>query len=72
VVEVLPVRDEIRDALCGGKGPERALLGWMEAHEHGDWPRCDMLARQAELNQAALAGAANDAVVWVEQMLCCR
>ncbi|HEU5349985.1 MAG TPA: HDOD domain-containing protein [Terracidiphilus sp.] len=70
-VEVLPVRDEIRHALCGGKGPERTLLGWMEAHEHGDWPRCEMLARDAVLNEAVLARAAREAVVWVEQMMCC-
>ena len=72
-VEVLPVRDEIRNALCGGRGPERVLLGWMEAHENGDWPRCEMLAREAELNEAALARAAGEAVVWVEEMMsCCR
>jgi c-di-GMP-related signal transduction protein len=68
VVEALPLRDEIRDALCGAKRPERVLLEWMEAHEHGDWPRCDMLAREAEVNPMALASAAREAVVWAEQM----
>jgi c-di-GMP-related signal transduction protein len=68
VVEVLPLRDEIRDALSGGKRPERALLEWMEAQEHGDWPRCDMLARQGEVNPAELARVAREAVVWAEQL----
>jgi len=69
----LAVTPEIRDALMGTKNPERALLGWLESNEHGDWAGCDAAAEadglNQDLNQEQLVKIYVDAVAWAEAAL---
>ena len=65
----LPLRDEIRSALEGTSNPERALLLWLEAHEHGNWAACDAIAQAKGLNDDEVAVCYADAVAWAEEAL---
>jgi EAL and modified HD-GYP domain-containing signal transduction protein len=65
----LAVTPEIRDALMGSKNPERALLGWLECSEHGDWAGCVAAAEADSLNQQELVRIYVDAVAWAEAAL---
>jgi len=69
VAPSLPLDDEIRDALLGTRNPERALLGWLENCERGDWTGCDAAALADNLNQQELAKVYVDAVAWTESAL---
>jgi c-di-GMP phosphodiesterase len=65
----LPLREEICVALMGAPVPERALLEWLIAHEHGDWAACDALAAEHELSRAELIQDYEKAVFWAESAL---
>jgi c-di-GMP-related signal transduction protein len=67
----LPLREAICVALMGAPLPERQLLEWLMAHEHGDWVTCDALAHDSRLNPAELTRAYESAVVWAETILHC-
>lgn len=69
VAPTLPIDDKIREALLGTKNPERALLGWLENCERGDWTACDTDAEINKLNQQELAKVYVDAVAWTEAAL---
>ena len=65
----LAVSPEIRDALMGTRNRERALLGWLESCERGDWAGCDAAAKSGGLNQAAMVKGYIEAVAWAEAAL---
>jgi c-di-GMP phosphodiesterase len=65
----LPLREEICMALMGAPTPERSLLGWLIAHEHGDWAACDALAEEHGLSQVELIQDYEKAVFWAESAL---
>jgi EAL and modified HD-GYP domain-containing signal transduction protein len=65
----LPLREEICVALMGEDVPERRVLQWLVAHEHGDWVACDLIAGEHSLDQVALLRTYEDAVVWAEAAL---
>ncbi|HUA91832.1 MAG TPA: HDOD domain-containing protein [Terracidiphilus sp.] len=65
----LPLREAIRVALMGEAVPERRVLEWLIAHEHGNWAACDALAAEHKLDQDALLRTYEDAVVWAESAL---
>ena len=65
----LPLRKEIRLALEGVDGRERALLDWLESHEHGDWAASDVVAQTHGLNQEQMIECYAQAVVWAEDAL---
>jgi EAL and modified HD-GYP domain-containing signal transduction protein len=65
----LPLRHEIRLALEGVAGRERALLGWLEAHEHGEWAASDRVAQANGLDQEKMVECYGEAVVWAEDAL---
>jgi EAL and modified HD-GYP domain-containing signal transduction protein len=69
VASALPLNDKIREALLGTKNPERAMLGWLEYCERGDWAGCDAAAKIDNLNQQELAKIYVDAVAWTEAAL---
>jgi EAL and modified HD-GYP domain-containing signal transduction protein len=69
VAPALPLAQEIRDALLGKKNSERALLGWLESYERGDWTGCDAAAHDDELSQPALQKIYIEAVAWAEAAL---
>jgi c-di-GMP-related signal transduction protein len=65
----LPLRAEVRDALEGAATPERSLLAWLEFHERGDWPACDVIAQANSLNADHLICCYADAVAWARTTL---
>lgn len=65
----LAVTTEIRDALVGTKNPERALLGWLEQLESGNWAGCDAAALAEGLDQRKLVKDYVEAVAWAEAAL---
>ena len=65
----LPLRDEIRSALNGTFNAERALLGWLEANENGDWEACDAVIYEHGLDQDKMLACYAEAVVWAETAL---
>jgi c-di-GMP-related signal transduction protein len=68
----LPLRDEIRSALEGEPRCERFLLTWLEAHEQGDWTRCDAAAQSCPkntANSAQLAAQYASALLWAAAAL---
>ncbi len=69
MVQLLPLRDEIRKALDGKKVPERALLCWLEGHERGDWTACDMVVEMQGLNTSDLLLCYEEALQWAEGAL---
>jgi len=66
---LLPLRDEIRQALEGTQAPERALLSWLEGHEQGDWAACDTVVERHGLNPNDLLLCYEDALQWAEDAL---
>ncbi|MGD0347969.1 MAG: HDOD domain-containing protein [Terracidiphilus sp.] len=66
---LLPLRDEIRQALEGTQAPERALLSWLEGHEQGDWAACDTVVERRGLNPNDLLLCYEDALQWAEDAL---
>jgi EAL and modified HD-GYP domain-containing signal transduction protein len=65
----LPLRQDIRRALEGASGGERALLDWLEGHEHGDWAASDAVAQTNGLNQEQMIECYAEAVIWAEDAL---
>jgi c-di-GMP phosphodiesterase len=65
----LAVTPGIRDALMGTKNLERAMLGWLENCEHGDWAGCDAAAQADGLNQQELVKTYVESVAWAEAAL---
>jgi EAL and modified HD-GYP domain-containing signal transduction protein len=65
----LPLRAEIRDALEGTVNAERALLAWLEFHEHGDWAACDTIVAVNGLNVKKLVQSYGEAVDWAKATL---
>jgi len=51
------------------RNPERALLGWLEKCERGDWAGCDAAAKIDHLDQQELAKVYVEAVAWTELAL---
>ena len=66
---LLPLRDEIRQALEGNEVPERALLCWLEAHEQGNWAACDVVVEGQGLNPNDLLLCYGEALQWAEEAL---
>lgn len=69
VVRTLPLPDRILEALLGNKNTERAVLGWLESCERGDWAACDAAAQADGLDQRELARVYVEAVAWTETAL---
>ena len=65
----LPLRDAIRDALEGRQVPDRMLLCWLEAHERGDWGRCDEVVQVAGIAEVDLLRSYKEALIWAEAVL---
>ncbi len=66
---LLPLRDEIRQALEGKQVPERAPLSWLEGHEQGDWAACDKVVETQGLNPHELLLRFEEALHWAEGTL---
>lgn len=68
VVANLPVSDRARDALLGTKNGLRAVLDCVMAFERGGWRQAVDLARTAGIEEAALAAAYHQALIWVNHV----
>jgi EAL and modified HD-GYP domain-containing signal transduction protein len=66
VKSLLPLRNQICRALEGEKNHERALLTWLEFHEHADWESCDTIGNSIGLSHDKLMLCYVDAVVWAQ------
>jgi EAL and modified HD-GYP domain-containing signal transduction protein len=65
----LPLRNEVREALLGQANGERAILGWLECYELGQWERCDALLLSAGLGGRVaekLPRVYAEALMWAE------
>ena len=69
LVQALPLRSAIKQALLGDNVAERMLLDWLEAHERGKWRRCDELMQFYRLQSYQLLEAYTNAVTWAETAL---
>ncbi len=67
IVPILPLRDSICDALAGTMNEERALLGWLESHESGNWGSCDQIVMDHELDSEQLIQCYLEALGWAEE-----
>jgi EAL and modified HD-GYP domain-containing signal transduction protein len=69
LVQELPLRDQVREALQGWANTDGILLRWVENHERGAWAACDAEAQAFGLRQVDLAGYYAEAVMWAEAAL---
>lgn len=68
VVQNLPLRVEVRDALLGLRNAERITLEWLLCYERGEWSYCDLLAQTGSLIPAPLPRLYAEALLWAESM----
>lgn len=68
LVNDLPLGLETRQALAGEATPARAILDCVIAYEHGNWERCETLARQARVNPNVMPGAFLEAIRWAGEL----
>jgi c-di-GMP phosphodiesterase len=66
IVPGLPLRKPIQEALLGKENQERRLLGWIERWEKADWEASSLYTHVNHLDEAWLAGAYQEALVWVD------
>lgn len=69
LVESLPLRKEIRDALLGHENRERLLVEWLECYESGDWAACDAILPALSLTSEQAAQCYAKALEWAEDAL---
>ncbi len=69
IAKALPLRREVHLALLGELNAERAILGWLECYELGEWETCDRLGLAVGLSDACLTGIYAEAVLWAESNL---
>ena len=69
LASALPLREKIREALLGSVSIESSLLRWVEAHERGDWVKCDAIVHSYGLNLEAMIRCYAEAVIWAEAVL---
>jgi c-di-GMP phosphodiesterase len=64
IVNCLPFRGPICEALTGTMNSERNLLSWIESHERGDWTACDRIASANGLHSNQLMMWYEEALIW--------
>jgi EAL and modified HD-GYP domain-containing signal transduction protein len=69
LIQQLPLRSEIHDALLQKSNNESAILEWLEFHEQGNWAGCDRMAQKLGLDEEILVEGYADAVIWAEDAL---
>jgi c-di-GMP-related signal transduction protein len=65
----LPLRKEIREALCGADHRERRLLAVAELLEQGNWETCDKLLEADDLSSARILEDYEKAIRWSATVL---
>jgi EAL and modified HD-GYP domain-containing signal transduction protein len=59
----LPLRDQLRQALCAPPTHERCLLDWIECHEVNKLPQCQAIENRYGLDRSKLMQSYVDALV---------
>jgi c-di-GMP phosphodiesterase len=65
----LSIGKKIQEAWLGAMSVESSLLRWVEAHELGDWVKCDTILKLYDLNQAEMMRKYAEAVIWADAAL---
>lgn len=66
LIDSLPLREAIRNALLGQNNPESFTLNWLESYEQGEWESCDRLAAEAGQPTQLLTKLHAEALIWAE------
>jgi EAL and modified HD-GYP domain-containing signal transduction protein len=69
LLEMLPLRAAVREALLGRINAERALLTWVEEYERGNWERAIRFADRFRVNEERVARLYSEAIRWSEESL---
>jgi len=69
LIPLLPLRKSIREALMGAVSVEGSLLHWVEFHESGDWPKCDVIVHTYGLKLEEMLRCYAEAVTWADAAL---
>lgn len=68
LVESLPLEDEVKSALCGGKNRYSDWLNVAKCFESGDWGKLDLLTRAMGLDSITMASSYCEALVWAKAL----
>jgi EAL and modified HD-GYP domain-containing signal transduction protein len=66
IAGAMPLRSAVREALLGEENSERAVLGWLENYELGQWELCDAVLQSAHLSGDRFPEFYTSAVQWAE------
>jgi c-di-GMP-related signal transduction protein len=66
LIEALPLRKEMKDALCGEPNSMSRALELFESYEDADWEHCMNETFALKLTESELTGIYSDALVWAE------
>ncbi len=69
LVDSLPLRQAIRDALVGANNPEHGILQWMEHYERGEWDQCDQIGLDTAKSHETLPALYTESILWAENAL---
>jgi len=69
IASSLPLRNEIRESLCGTANSERRSLTIAELLEQGDWKQCDQIIQAGDLSSEHILHNYEKAVRWSETVL---
>lgn len=69
IVDALPMRSEMKDALCGEPNSVSQALRLFESYEAADWEQCMNESFVLQLTESELSGMYRDALVWAENSI---
>jgi EAL and modified HD-GYP domain-containing signal transduction protein len=64
LIEKLPLVDEVKEALCGGKNDLAMYLMLVKAFESGNWLKVIRISKILEIEQKLLHSLFNEAILW--------
>jgi EAL and modified HD-GYP domain-containing signal transduction protein len=69
LVDLVPLRSEVRDALLGKGSREGALLNWLERHDRADWAGCDLTVTAVSADPHKIMRYRAAAAAWADAVL---
>jgi c-di-GMP-related signal transduction protein len=66
LIEALPLRKEMKEALCGESNHVNIALILFESYEDADWEQCMNQSFALQLTEGELSGKYRDSLVWAE------
>ena len=66
LIEALPLRKEMKEALCGESNHVNIALRLFESYEDADWEQCMNQSFALQLTEGELSGMYRDSLVWAE------